>query len=66
MNVENCVMILTAACNTYTQHVLKGGLDLWLKDIEVKLRERETLRKIQDLQLSYLTLEYLFRKLVSY
>ena len=40
---------------------LKGGPNLWLKDIDPKLREKETLRKIQDLQLSCLTQEYLFR-----
>ena len=45
---------------------LKGGPNLLLKDIDPKLREKETLRKIQDLQLSCLTQEYLFRRLVSY
>ena len=45
---------------------LKGGPNLWLKDIDPKLREKETLRKIQDLQLSCLTQEYLFRRLVSH
>ena len=38
----------------------------WLKDIEVKLREKETQTKIQDQALSYLTQEFLFRKLVSF
>ena len=38
----------------------------WQRDIELKLRESEMRRKIQDLQLSYLTQECLFRKHVSY
>ena len=38
----------------------------WLKDIDPKSREKEMHRKIQDHQLRFLTLEYLFRKHVSY
>ena len=45
---------------------LKGGPNLWLKDIDPKLKEKEMLTKIQDLLLSYLTQEFLFRKHVSY
>ncbi len=36
------------------------------RDIEVRSREREMKLKIPDLQQSYLMLECLFRKLVSY
>ena len=38
----------------------------WLKDIDPKLKEKEMLTKIQDLLLSYLTQEFLFRKHASY
>ena len=36
------------------------------KDIEVKLREKEMQTRTPDLQLSYLTPEFLFRKHASY
>ena len=47
-------------------NVLKGGFIPWQKDIEVKLREKEMHTRTPDLQLSYLTPEFLFRKHASY
>ena len=41
---------------------MKGGFIPWQKDIEVKLREKEIQTRTPDLQLSYLTPEFLFRK----
>ena len=45
---------------------LEGGAKKWQKDIEARLRGKEMRRKMSGLQLSYLTLGFLFRKHVSF
>jgi hypothetical protein len=45
---------------------LKGGFHPWLKDIDPRSRGKETAIRIQDQAQNCLSLEYLFRKLVSF
>ena len=45
---------------------VRGGFWQWQKDIDPRLKEKEMRRKIQDLQLSYLMQECLYRKHVSF